>query len=225
MDLTPQFQQFHPFPNLPSELRLKIWTLALHTPRIVYLSCRKTPFHHRSPEIPRTIESYSSCSGTNSTPVPALLHANRESRHEALAFYTVSFQAPNSLIYVSFPYDTLWLSDHILVNIPEHPRQRIQRMVLDVRDPEYFEYFNMDYLRGMTALEKLQLMASRDPAYYNWGSRDMYAERLVVDFETTRRAYPEWNCPEVVIMDKKTLEPRGFVESGAGVYPPGSDED
>lgn len=83
----------------------------------------------------------------------------------------------------------------------------------------------MDYLRGMTALEKLQLMASRGPAYFNSDRRDMYAERLVMDFETTRRAYPEWSCPEVTILDKETLEQRGYIEPGAGVFPPDSDED
>lgn len=50
-------------------------------------------------------------------------------------------------------------------------------------------------------------------------------KRLVEDFETTRRAYPEWNCPEVRICEKGTLDEMAVIEGGPGVYPPDSDAD
>ena len=217
MESTPQF---HNFPLLPSELRLKIWSLALCTPRTVTISCRKSPFHHRTPEIPRIVESFST-----SAAVPALLHANRESRHEALAFYSASFETPRSRIFLSFAYDSVRMSDNILVNVPEPARMSIRHMVLDVRDCDYFEYFNMECLRGMRALETLELLVARDAVVYNWGSRGRYAERLVEDFETTRREHPEWDCPDVRIVNKESLEQEAFMEGGPGVYPPDLDNE
>jgi 2EXR family len=210
MDATPQF---HPFPRLPGELRLKIWYFALCTHRVVSISCRKSPFHRRTPEIPREVESFSS-----STPVPALLHANRESRHEALAFYTAAFVTPRSQIYISFPHDSVSLSDNILVNVPDVARRTIRHLVLDVQDCEYFEFFNMECIRGMGALETLELQAHRG-VRYNWSSGTRYVDRLMADFEFARRQDPEWNCPRVRIVNKYTLEQLALIDGGAGVYP------
>ena len=96
-------------------------------------------------------------------------------------------------------------------------------MVLDVRDCDYFEYFNMDCVRGMGALETLELLTTKDPMVYTWGTRTRHVERLVDDFETARRLYPEWDCPEVRIVDKESLLQEAFMEGGPGAYPPDLD--
>jgi hypothetical protein len=55
--------EFHPFPRLPSELRLKIWKLNMPGPRVVELRYSKKIYHAISP-----------------TSTPALLHVCREVR-------------------------------------------------------------------------------------------------------------------------------------------------
>ena len=148
----------------------------------------------------------------------ALMHTNREARHEAFLFYTPSFMIPRSRIYISFPYDAVRLSDNILVNLPDAVLQVIRHMILDVQDCEYFEYFNMDCVRGMGALETLDLLVQRGPQYYNSGARARFAERLVEDFEYTRRDHPGWGCPRLRIINKHTLEELALIEGGAGMY-------
>jgi hypothetical protein len=53
--------QFHPFPRMPSELRLKIWKLNVPDERIVELKYSKKIYH-----------------AVSSTPAPVLLHVCRE---------------------------------------------------------------------------------------------------------------------------------------------------
>lgn len=209
--------QFHQFPHLPGELRLKIWHLVLYTPRALSINCRRSRVHRQSPF---AVESYSS-----TTPVPALLHTTRESRHEALSFYSASFETPKSkskssksLIYISFPYDTLHISDHILVHLPKDALQNIRYMVLDVRDAAYFDFFNMECLRSMEVLETLELLIERREEITHGGMRDRDIGTLIEDFEGSRRVCPEWNCPDVRIVDKSTRELIITIQGGAGMY-------
>ncbi|KXH30884.1 hypothetical protein CSIM01_01478 [Colletotrichum simmondsii] len=80
--------QFHLFPRLPVELRLKIWNLNLPPPRVVPIRCgaKSLSFasHAQSPR-----PSSSGC--TSYTAVPTNLHACHESRLEALKSYHLSF--------------------------------------------------------------------------------------------------------------------------------------
>ncbi|KAI0875072.1 hypothetical protein GGS24DRAFT_309246 [Hypoxylon argillaceum] len=73
---------FHVFPQLPAELRLMIWSLSLPGPRIVSIRCGPRPAAHgATPSI--------QC--RSPTPVPAALHACRESRAEAQRRYKLLF--------------------------------------------------------------------------------------------------------------------------------------
>ncbi|KAL4901572.1 hypothetical protein BDW74DRAFT_187221 [Aspergillus multicolor] len=80
-------ETFTLFPSLPAELRLQIWSSALHNTlslqRTVSISCTRIlhPTTRR-----RIAESFSS-----STPSPALLFVNRESRNESLKVWRASF--------------------------------------------------------------------------------------------------------------------------------------
>lgn len=88
-------------------------------------------------------------------------------------------------------------------------------MVLDVRDCAYFDFFNMDCLRNMSALENLELLFSERTELR---SRDRGSQLLVKDFESMRRDFPEWNCPQVRVINKSTLELVVVIEGGAGIY-------
>ncbi|KAK2062852.1 hypothetical protein LY76DRAFT_504911 [Colletotrichum caudatum] len=81
-------RNFHFFPTLPVELRLKIWNFNLPPPRVVPIRCgAKSLTFASSAEPPRP--STSGC--TSYAAVPVNLHVCRESRHEALASYRLSF--------------------------------------------------------------------------------------------------------------------------------------
>jgi hypothetical protein len=202
---------FHLFPLLPSELRLKIWTIALCTPRVVTIACRKAPFHPRTPEIPRTIEWFSS-----NPPVPPLMHACSESRHEALPFYTANLFTPSSCIFLSFSFDIVRFPDHVLANVPPAALQHIQELILEVNDCAYFEHFNMEYIQQMTALKNVEIVACKGVPH-SWGGEDWYLQQLLMGFETAREAHKAWACPRVTVFDKDTLEQVGYIEGGPKV--------
>ncbi|KAN0114818.1 hypothetical protein V8E51_004362 [Hyaloscypha variabilis] len=89
--------EFHPFPRLPSEIRLKIWKLGVPGDgRIVELKYSKKIFHAVSP-----------------TPTPVLMHVSRETRAEASKHYTLLYN-PHYLtprIYINPKIDTLYFSE------------------------------------------------------------------------------------------------------------------
>ncbi|OBT65898.1 hypothetical protein VE03_05461 [Pseudogymnoascus sp. 23342-1-I1] len=85
---------FHLFPQLYPELRLKIWHFALDVgPRVVTIHYEPTTHSFRSP-----------------TPPPALLHTNRESRHEAKRAYPFLFDTASAPSHIPFhpTNDTLY---------------------------------------------------------------------------------------------------------------------
>jgi hypothetical protein len=77
---------FHPFTNLPSELRLKIYILSLPAARLV-------PLKYFSPTAfsqgHRTRKPFRGCTSTAS--IPPLLHVSRETRTLAAVHYNLSF--------------------------------------------------------------------------------------------------------------------------------------
>jgi hypothetical protein len=85
---------FHLFPQLYPELRLKVWHFALDVaPRVVTIHYEPTTQSFRTP-----------------TPPPALLHTNRESRHEAQRAYPLLFGTANKPSHIPFhpTNDTLY---------------------------------------------------------------------------------------------------------------------
>ena len=88
-----QDRAFHFFPQLPPELRAKVWEYAT-VPRVVCVAYN-----------PRTARVESS------TPIPALLHVNRESRYEALRRYKKLFASkenPDCYTLYRPHFDTLY---------------------------------------------------------------------------------------------------------------------
>ncbi|KAI0123857.1 hypothetical protein BJ170DRAFT_98963 [Xylariales sp. AK1849] len=79
---------FHLFPRLPTELRLRIWSCSLPDSRIVSIHCDAKP--SPGPSAPFEARTHE-CSFTSSAVIPASLHVCRESRSEALREYQLSF--------------------------------------------------------------------------------------------------------------------------------------
>jgi hypothetical protein len=85
------------FPELPVEVRLKIWRQACLTLRIVVVQY--------NPDEGRFV--------SNSGP-PAVLRVFRESRHEALGIYRLDFSTPSTAphIYVHSHVDIIYVTRH-----------------------------------------------------------------------------------------------------------------
>ncbi|KAM3073586.1 hypothetical protein ACMFMF_006789 [Clarireedia jacksonii] len=198
---------FHHFSLLPFELRHKIYTFILSQPRTVSITCEKKVL---VPTTRRYIESFSS-----TTPIPPLLHVSRESRREALKYYTPSFTTTHSpkYIYINFSIDTVKLSEGILGYLLPADRDSIQRLVLNVNDAAYFGHYHMDHLRAMKSLEKIEMWAGHGEIYA-WIRDGEYLIILTRDFHRARRDYSDWSCPRVEILHGKTGERVGLIEGG-----------
>ncbi|KAG4438728.1 hypothetical protein IFR05_005808 [Cadophora sp. M221] len=89
------FPKFNAFPRLPSELRIKIWKLALPGRRIITIKENGLhPFHEElaNPIIP-VIPGYSGprYGASQDAPPPAILFVNAEAREQALKYYSPIF--------------------------------------------------------------------------------------------------------------------------------------
>ena len=187
---------FHPFPRLPTELRLKIWSLALaSTRRTVEVTCAKGI----QPGNTRYVKSFAS-----TTQVPTLMRVNREARYEALSIYKPYFKTKHrpTGIYVAFDRDTIVFPEGVISYLQENELQGIQSMVLEMRDYAYFGHFNMDILRGMRELSKLELRVAKG-GESRWDGGD-FMSILVNDFRDAEEMHPEWQMPYIKIVSKHT---------------------
>jgi hypothetical protein len=223
-DLTRQLQQtcshhqpnvFHYFPQLPPELRRKIWYHALPGPRVVSFD-----FVHRSRDSMPHFE-------TNHGP-PTLLHVCNESREVALESYDLAFQPKGSsrpAFYFAFKRDTLCFTKEttpisivlFLEDIKKADVRRVRYLAVSTELPKDV----VKYITQFRGLEVFSLILS-DPrvimpagkfdlveashrtiwvmgAYWNhgltsWGSMEM---NLTSAFEDERELHPDCNVPQV----------------------------
>lgn len=196
---------FHLFPMLPSELRIQVWNLALSVPRVVTVSCKK----ERRNGYWRFTKSF-----VSHTAVPALLHTCRESRLEGFLTYIPMFKNDISPTYTYVSeHDTIQVSDNILALIGEEEKERVQRMILEVKDTAYFGHFNMDALMRMRKLRELDLLVQDEVA--SWNEERRYVDGIIGDFEQARERDPGWECPRVRILDRNTGMELSVIPGGA----------
>lgn len=126
--------EFTCFSKLPIELRYKIWEEAASIPRIVELHSRSIVYY-QGPAILRVVELIRS-----TTPIPAMLQTDRESRTQAMKHYKLSFCLPGNdtqRIYINFTVNTVlinfWRPYHsdyqcIIGLLPEEDKAKIQHI-------------------------------------------------------------------------------------------------
>ncbi|KAL6694622.1 hypothetical protein J3F84DRAFT_49027 [Trichoderma pleuroticola] len=102
----PQFDTFHPFSRLPTELRLKIWKMSLPSPRLVSVQCGISMSTLARP--PPDSAEYTGC--TSTTRIPVNLQVCTESRTEALKSYqpSLGFFRGDGLVYFNYDIDILY---------------------------------------------------------------------------------------------------------------------
>jgi len=206
--------EFHLFPALPPELRLKIWGYALSVPRNVTVLCLEGRFERGAP---REVKF------SSPDRPPALLHVCRESRCEALRIYTPAFQTGKGAtpIYVAFSQDTIESSQNLLRCLGKLELEGIQRLVLVIKDPSYFADFNSQFLKMMQHnLRELELLIDQGDEYRGPRTRDMF-EWLPKDIRWSVAQDNDWTKPpNITVIDMK--DGRAEMLSGADFQPPPS---
>jgi hypothetical protein len=170
--------KFHPFPRMPSELRLKIWKLNMPGPRVVELRYSEKVYHAVSP-----------------TQAPTLLHVCREvsllypSQRDSnlLRIYTAIVQPSHLKIacvnftlqsraeaikHYTLLFDPHWLTPRVFIN-PQidtlyfsEKRGGEFDKVFEVGDSPYINYFKtMTKNINTTVLQNLHRVAINDGAY------------------------------------------------------------
>ncbi|TVY80451.1 hypothetical protein LSUE1_G007807 [Lachnellula suecica] len=158
--------EFHLFPNLPSEIRLKVWSFIVGTPRVVKIHCKKRIERNR-----RFADAF-----VSEEPPPIALHICQESRHEALSIYETFFTTARSprYTYVAFDRDTIKFPDGTLEYIKPLELQSIQRMIMEVKDCAYFTTFHLDTVQKMQSLKELEIVTGGIARTTGTDEGDMY---------------------------------------------------
>ncbi|APA15132.1 predicted protein [Sclerotinia sclerotiorum 1980 UF-70] len=199
--------QFHHFPSLPYELRLKIYNILLNEPRSVKID-GKRPVMKIGRK--RYLETY-----TTTTPIPSLLHTNHETRAEALTHYHAHFRTEHSpsYIYVNFDRDTISLADGVIAYLSGKELNGIQKLHLQIEDTAYFGHYNLKRLEEMRGLKEVELVGLGQDAG-TWQLRGHYFRGLVREIREMRRRAPLWDCPRVRIVHADSGEEFAVVEGG-----------
>ncbi|CAD6444981.1 2c95f05e-8a0c-4daa-a541-6c5a7d7ff779-CDS [Sclerotinia trifoliorum] len=210
--------QFHHFPSLPYELRLKIYHILLNEPRNVKIN-GKRPIMKISRK--RYLETY-----TTTTPIPPLLHSSQETRAEALTYYRAHFRSEHSpsYIYVNFERDTIQLADGVMAYLSGEELKGIRRLHLQVEDAAYFGHYNLGMLAKMRGLREVELVGLGEDAG-TWQSRGHYFRGMVRELREMRREDPFWDCPRVRIVHADSGEEFAVVEGGVWTEADEDDED
>ncbi|PTB69950.1 hypothetical protein BBK36DRAFT_1110294 [Trichoderma citrinoviride] len=162
-------RHFHPFPRLPTELRLRIWALAA-TPRLVHISVRQTELD-RWKRI--ALNDFSL-----PMPSPAVMHVCRKSRLCApyqKAFFTIVPGEPeHRYVWVDFERDMVWLANSQLERLEPY-ETKIRRLRFTVepgaRGDLMFEAFggcSHEFMAPFTVLRELHVAIS--DCFCAWGS-------------------------------------------------------
>jgi hypothetical protein len=207
---------FGKFPELPYELRLKIWSFIALGSRNVRIKYNMLSATYDEKKISR-FAGY-----TSSEPTPVIFHICHESRAEANRTlshkpYFGSF-FHGARIYFDFSQDTLVFGDGTGENPADYlldvfigggyhgadDFEMVERMSVDITEDNYARRsFIWEEIRQFTSLKFLTI--------YNW---DPYSSGLRNDMMTYYREtlhmvaamYPEWSVPQVLVKTNSGLD-------------------
>jgi len=192
LELTPAAPAFHLFPHLPSELRLKVWAYA-QKPRVV--SIRYNPDTKKC---------------TSSTPLPVLLHVNRETRYETQRSHPLLFATASAASRIPFnpAVDTLYF-----------PRCREMGYDETLRDFRTFlrEPRDLDVVQRV-ALDSVESGAKRPWESYDKAVLIKSFSRLAALYLVLRGERVAWlsNVPRPFVLERERERRLEFVEYADG---------
>ena len=218
-------RSFTLFPRLPTELRLKIWHLAMPGPRTITLQYKFRRRARLESALPYT------ASWTSKDLNPAALQVCHESRYEALEIYEQAFgthACSGRKVYFDFEQDTLKFggeenyseSDGILNGAPgyiypagttdwlglflsgdylggDHDgEKKLKRLVIAISwDFLVRRAFIWHDIRNFTNLMEVTILADRSEA------DEIMQAGAARSFHFLAREHKEWNPPKVLIGD------------------------
>jgi hypothetical protein len=221
-------QSFTLFPDLPFELRLKIWGHIAAEPRVVGINYRNQRAKRRG----INITFYHNRAGwTSPDPVPVILHICQESRTEARKYLKTTFGShwfPGE-VYFDFDKDTLHFGngkgmDYLNSNVGPsdylldvflgggyagaNDGELVKFMILDIDESVHGRRsFCWDEIRELTGLQELTLML--------W-EKEENAEEIMrtcrVSLNRVARMNPKWKVPTIKIFSPLAGREWGTVE-------------
>jgi len=210
METNSQDRVFTLFPQLPLELRLKIWQTMLPGPRTVNIRYQMKYDSFNG----KTISSFTGW--TSPDPVPVGLHVCQESREESLKHYQKSFGSyfHASKIYFDFSRDTLrfgaddgsskniYLLD-IFLGGGYHGAndvEKVRSMIVSINEDLYARrYFIWNEIRLFTSLEELKIVVWEDNS-----TTDEIMRFYRSSLRNVAVAHPKWTVPRISVMVVET---------------------
>ncbi|KAG4424790.1 hypothetical protein IFR04_002138 [Cadophora malorum] len=222
---------FTVFPELPFELRLKIWHCIAQGPRTVTITYGSQATRHKG----KTISRFDGW-GTPE-PAPIILHICHESRVEGLKSYQLAFGSHfhAAKIYFNFAADILrfgngheaeylardaeWIKagpapyrlDLFLAGgyYGGDDSEKVKYMVLDLDEEVYGrKYLFWSEIKDFTALKELTVLA--------WEDNDEAATVLMTNYATTLahdlKQSPDWVAPKTIVRSSITGHEWGTLE-------------
>lgn len=205
----PPLTSFNLFPQLPVELRLRIWRHSLPVPRKVRVY----------PNANALATSHIATSWASREVVPTVLHICRESRAEGLLHYQLTFGSNNQTpqVYFNYAKDCLVLRDRrphpmrgSTYTLPlflscgdgatdAHKVQHLQLQLPNVRQfpPNDVEYVWGD-IRRMAGLKHLDLGVKADAIQIYM----VVGENCEDSIRVTKERHPEWNVPHIIVQSE-----------------------
>jgi hypothetical protein len=233
------------FPQLPFELRLKIWRHCAPPPRIVAIGYKKGS----SAEKGQTFISYAGWRRpkpiplvvwTSPDPVPTTLHICHESRQEAMKSYGPSFGSVfhQGEIYFNFAKDTLRFGNgqgpDCLTKDPAWLNAGPSDYLLDLvlgggycgaDDTEKVQSMIIDldegvYGRKLFCWDEIREFSSlKELTIMPWEEDDEVARSLMDTYRqtlgTVARNHPEWKVPKITVVNALSGTCLGLLTLGA----------
>ncbi|EPE29932.1 hypothetical protein GLAREA_01092 [Glarea lozoyensis ATCC 20868] len=103
---TTPLKEFHLFPKLIPELRLRVWHFICHEPGTVYMD------YIFQPDVPASLCKYPICRNKTSVP-PPVFHINKESRTEALRIFRVFIPQQKLQQHANIAQQTVYFNPHV----------------------------------------------------------------------------------------------------------------
>jgi len=228
MGFTEPLHSFTLFPELPFELRLKIWSYIAPGPRVVGINYRNQRVKRRG----QNVTFLHNRAGWNSPdPVPVILHICHESRTEGLKSLRTTFGShwfPGE-VYFDFERDTLHFGhgkarDYLNNNVGPsdylldvfmgggysggNDGELVKYMILDIDETVYGRRsFCWDEIREFTGLQELTLMP--------WEEQENALELMRIyraSLNEVARLYPEWRVPKIKVFSPLSGQEWGILE-------------
>ncbi|KAH8667650.1 hypothetical protein BGZ60DRAFT_409692 [Tricladium varicosporioides] len=180
---------FHPFSRLPLELRSRIWKLSANEPRVVTVRGIPAAGHLQMDHFVSLV------------PTPSVLQVCRESRFEALRFYTKAFTYGSSpcFIWTNFNVDTIKINDFRVCRLLARDAALIQQLVVESSDAELFNGYYAYHFSEMKGLKSILISSLQKVE--EWGPEICVMESKFRDWFG---GVEGWMCPEMKIIEKDT---------------------